>query len=457
MSTSDHDELLSAFLDGELSPDEMRALERRIASSPRDRELLEELTETSQAIRLLRRPYAPPELRTAILDQIDQQHPALAIRSLSRSWRTKQAAGWSALTAAGLLLMVGTWALLKTDRPGLEAKLAKSESLPLARAQTPAEQPLPRPPEIAAAAPMRSQPVQVVGLSKDEIRRKIAELDHHPMPGNAIQIPASIHTEAGETPIVVVFTVVDVMHAMNQMQVLVKKQQVRTLDNRVLEQDQANSPDSQLTAVTLELAMDGPEMAAILNSISALDAVMYVEDSPQQTLLFAETDAQSKPDSAGKLSSAAPKAGDSVPRRKDADAAAEPEMLAASEQPTHFEFQQLADPAAPLPGNGNGPGQAAAERRAGASGVGNDSLEPSATIAADQRAPKETLSSARGMSQPRPAAAPGNAVAAPRLAAGSPSEGPSTSDWDRARKFRAIILLKQQHREGKTHLAPEAD
>jgi hypothetical protein len=452
---SNRDELLSAYLDGELSPDEQRDVERRLQDSSNDRELLEELTEASQAIRLLPRPYAPPELRMEVLEQIDRSHTAVAMRSLVHPGRLKRAAGLGTVIAAGLLVMVATWSVMKVGRNIPNAELARNEPSmggPMLRSQETAPLPL----KLAASKSDAPQPVQVVGLSKDEIRQKISELDHHPIPGNAIQVPGSLRTENGETPIVVVFTVVDVMHAMNQMQVLVRKQHVRTLDNRIVDLDQKQSPDSQLTAVTLELAMDGPDMAAVLNSISALDAVMYVEDGPRQKALLVDGFQQKNTGSA-QAASASRENGSAVPResRNDVESAAEGEMAAASDQPTQFDFRQLADSAGPIPSAPPVPAQAVDKAPENATGQ----HEQKPAMAANDPLLKDASSGTGTRGEARPVAPAVAAAASPfqEKTARKAMDAPDSMDWDRARKFRAIILLKQQHSPEKVRVAPESD
>jgi anti-sigma factor RsiW len=53
MTCEFHDELLSAYLDGELSADERAALEQRLADSPELRGMLDELQSVSHQVRSL--------------------------------------------------------------------------------------------------------------------------------------------------------------------------------------------------------------------------------------------------------------------------------------------------------------------------------------------------------------------------------------------------------------------
>lgn len=283
MSQKEIQELLSAYLDGELPPAEKAAVESGLEESLELREELAALTEMSQQVRMLPRPCAPPELRIGVLERLDRPAATLSA-GLGRppsDWMS-YAVRWSGALAAGLLVMVGIWALTPAGR---DAQLAQNHKLQSDQRgdQTIMATAAPASPYAAEMATesnlMTAAPepvVQVVNVPQEEIRRRIDELQQPLARGNTIRVPTRMRAGEEEIPIVVVFTVVDVMEAMNQMQVLVQQEQVRSrLDERPLLVNQQADP--QLTAVTLELAMDGPEMAAVLNGVPAVDAVMFVD------------------------------------------------------------------------------------------------------------------------------------------------------------------------------------
>lgn len=64
------DELLSAYLDGEVSPEERAAVERRLEQSPQLRETLDELSEVGDLIRRLPKPRAPKDLPERVVAAI---------------------------------------------------------------------------------------------------------------------------------------------------------------------------------------------------------------------------------------------------------------------------------------------------------------------------------------------------------------------------------------------------
>jgi hypothetical protein len=142
-----------------------------------------------------------------------------------------------------------------------------------AQAETQAQAKQQASPQASDGSPAPEVPVVLV--TRDEIRQKIGELERLPRPGYSIQVPAALRTQNGESPIVVVFTVVDVSQAMNRLQVLLQREQVRSQDQAGLPAESELNFQS-LTAVSMELEMDGTEMASVLERVPALDAVMYV-------------------------------------------------------------------------------------------------------------------------------------------------------------------------------------
>ena len=64
------DELLSAYLDGELAPEERARVESRLASDPEARHLLEELRAASKALQGLPSAAIDHSLREAVLERV---------------------------------------------------------------------------------------------------------------------------------------------------------------------------------------------------------------------------------------------------------------------------------------------------------------------------------------------------------------------------------------------------
>ncbi|SFH87678.1 anti-sigma factor family protein [Planctomicrobium piriforme] len=339
------EDLLSAYLDGELTPSQRADVERQLAERPALREQLGELRELSAALRRLPRPAAPADFQASVLSALDALSKPLPTTAVTTRRATRFASRWTAVVCAGLVLtVVGGSILVPTQwlaRPEMHQDFARTDgAVPALKQLAPAS------PQLAeslsmggtgATAPQlnfgttinATEPtVPVVQLTAEQIRAKIETLGYVPQVGNSIKVPAQLVTEQGETPIVVVFTVVDVMQAMNQMQVLVHKGQIRSQDNRMLSRDFKADGIAPLTAVSLELEMNGPEMASVLNSVPALDAVLYMPEEPRPEAL-----------SAALAESPVPTQSLGLADKQTARAAT---VSRGVEQPVQFRFDQLA-------------------------------------------------------------------------------------------------------------------
>lgn len=96
------DELLSAYIDGELSNKDRSAVKQRLAEDVAAREALEELSDTSALVRSLPRSSAPRTLHDDVLAQLRASRPA---NPAARPSRRRQVI-WLASSAATLLLAV---------------------------------------------------------------------------------------------------------------------------------------------------------------------------------------------------------------------------------------------------------------------------------------------------------------------------------------------------------------
>ncbi|WP_437193100.1 anti-sigma factor family protein [Planctomicrobium sp. SH527] len=309
MSYSGPFELLSAYVDGELPPQQVAELEKQLENDEGLREQLAELKELSQAIQRLPRQSAPDDLKDSVIEAIQAANRSSVSRPIPLAGPSGKAAlnrRWYRSPAAivGSVLTIGfasVWLPRLWLQNGMDdQKLASHAEMAVLEVQ-PALMEHAQPMEMAATmsasggqdafgfnlpdgadgnaisnADMR--PVPVVELTAEQLRQKIAEMGRLPQMGNTIQVPTSIQTDDGEKRIVVVFTVIDVARTLDQLQVLVQNDQIRTLDNRLLSELSPEARTSSISAISLQLDMDGSEMAALLNQVPAVDAMMYLED-----------------------------------------------------------------------------------------------------------------------------------------------------------------------------------
>lgn len=110
MNGIDAQELISAYLDGELTPDERAEAERLLEASSQLRADLEDFSRLSDLIRALPRESAPPELAAAIRAKAEEQSLLAARPAMRRSFRREivSALVGGAVTAAAWLMMVQT-------------------------------------------------------------------------------------------------------------------------------------------------------------------------------------------------------------------------------------------------------------------------------------------------------------------------------------------------------------
>lgn len=103
------DELLSAYLDDELTAAERARVEERLRTDPRAVALVEELRTLSGAVRLLPREILPRDLRRAVLAKVnhDDSAPAvIAMPTSSERWALRRRGLiWSAISIAAVLML----------------------------------------------------------------------------------------------------------------------------------------------------------------------------------------------------------------------------------------------------------------------------------------------------------------------------------------------------------------
>ena len=138
------DELLSAYFDGEASPEERAVVEQLLDGSVASRRELDEIAQLSALLHSFPREAAPVELASRVQRETDQlplaeQQPVASVapvRSLRREWMA--ACLGAVATAAALLLMVNL-----VDRPAshLQALREHDSAAKLALATTASHDP----------------------------------------------------------------------------------------------------------------------------------------------------------------------------------------------------------------------------------------------------------------------------------------------------------------------------
>jgi hypothetical protein len=165
------DELLSAYLDDELSADERALVEARLTADPAAQQSLEQLRNVAQSVRSLPKESAPRNLQDSVLRRIESiksqpPQPAAATPAVSIG-RTRRGWIWASLAVAAALLIMFVQAdnenddaptIIALNEPAADKK---SEQLSEAPAQLHAETAPQEPsgaPQIAAA-PKAREPI----------------------------------------------------------------------------------------------------------------------------------------------------------------------------------------------------------------------------------------------------------------------------------------------------------
>jgi anti-sigma factor RsiW len=138
------DELLSAYVDGELTAAERALVEERLRADERARRLVADLRAASEAVKALPRVALGRDLAASVLAEIERKHPhvesaaVLAMPQLEEERRAARGRGlvWAAVAiAAALMLMV----LRPADAPHDAQQLAQSSSDKRIEADEPAD------------------------------------------------------------------------------------------------------------------------------------------------------------------------------------------------------------------------------------------------------------------------------------------------------------------------------
>lgn len=111
------DELLSAYIDGELTDEERAAVEARLESDPAARELVAEMRSLSSSLKSLPREVLAEDLRGAVLQQVGDSLVSLPAAKLSMARRLM----WPAIAIAAALLLM----FVQNNREGENGPLAK--------------------------------------------------------------------------------------------------------------------------------------------------------------------------------------------------------------------------------------------------------------------------------------------------------------------------------------------
>ena len=115
------DELLSAYVDGELDEEQRTMVEQRLREDTRAKQLVDELQSLSSSLQSLPREQVGKELRAGVLRQAEEQRALLASRQDQRGGLRRW--GWAAMAIAATLLLT----IYQPEGTKQEQQLAKAK------------------------------------------------------------------------------------------------------------------------------------------------------------------------------------------------------------------------------------------------------------------------------------------------------------------------------------------
>ena len=379
MSLPVSEELLSAYLDGELSPSEHELVERLLDELPALREQLAELSQVGEKLRALRREPAPGTLHRDVMSALTSRS-VLKSDSPARPLVARDVAKAAGALAACLAVGFSVWL---ANRPGAEtgpnaasevvaiheaddsatgvvgmsaapqpmlAVAEAPEANGLAAAVTAATQPgrtMMHAPLAAAAPAMDKRAMgsaaRKMASTEETIRDRLLTPGYVPNAGELL----SYLDVVDDQPVVVEYTVADVQQALGQVQVLLSRNGIRAVgESKAPVQVEGDG------TVAVYLEANDQELADVLDGLQSLPLVMVVDEAETLASLprMRRQSLQTRP-----FSSAAMKQGLAADRKLMAEAVVRP--------PAPPVAERIDDPAAY--GGGNRLGLKDVEKPAG--------------------------------------------------------------------------------------------
>lgn len=232
MNSRDHEELLSAYHDGELAGGERTDIEQWLAEDESAREILEEIADLSRVLAECPRPVAPPELYAAVMHQVRQATPVRASAAAARPSRRYWV--WSAATVAGLFAAIMTFQYVMHVNAPVGRVAATDQAAPAVAetrgaASPPRSAALPPPadPDFAEAdaPPLAMAPAALDATADLEALEAAVSSGSPPQIGETLKRLV----RDGEELRIVQYTVLDIRKAFGQMQVLLEESGIRTI------------------------------------------------------------------------------------------------------------------------------------------------------------------------------------------------------------------------------------
>lgn len=169
---NEYTELISAAVDGALSPAQQEMLETHLASCPDCAALFRELSALHAALEDLPCMEPPAELKSRILEEVAQEK-LLPFSPPEKKGLSRHSQRWLATAAALALVVFGAWSWKPWERNDITGQPAPAAATPL-RDSASAETGGPTPEADQAAVSQNSAPAEELGSATPEIASRMA-------------------------------------------------------------------------------------------------------------------------------------------------------------------------------------------------------------------------------------------------------------------------------------------
>ncbi len=320
------DELLSAYLDGEVTPEERAVVERRLEQSPDLRDTLEGLSEVGDLIRSLPRPRPPIDLPDRVVAAIAPK-PLAGSATPARRGRLWRA--WPLLTAGTVIAAGVTVAvLLPNQNSAVGRRVATGDALPAIERAAASPARAAAPASVLAASPASGAAETNVSPPEESLATYLRRLDRAPQPGDVL---STLVSNAGQTQ-VLRYVVVDTREAAGTVKTIFANNSF----DIIVTETPTPAPVAAATQVPMYWYVEGPadQVGKSLQEIETMttgkvDDLGLLADVDQQSFQF--------------LPAEAPAAGDAA-----AATPADAEFRAPSD-PTPVAATAVASPVSPMP------------------------------------------------------------------------------------------------------------
>ncbi|MEZ5940337.1 MAG: zf-HC2 domain-containing protein [Planctomycetaceae bacterium] len=271
MSVPFSKDLLSAYLDGELSPEELSRVEERLAENPELQAELAELRQVSERVRRISRPQAPQGFHADVISAIEQANTSVKAAAPEASpWSWARWRRRITIVAVCGVIAVGLRLMQPDDNPHGDLAVSNVSVPPAA-------------PQESITAATDETEFAPGGLGGMVASNSVLEIEED-VSGNLASrlLPTNRVPDAGELlsyfdvdgdePVCVEYMVADVQQAFGQVQLLLSRNGIKPLSGAKL--PEAADGGNGLVAIYVEA--DDAQLQAVVHDIDQLGGQLHL-------------------------------------------------------------------------------------------------------------------------------------------------------------------------------------